>query len=125
VRDAAPRIRALEVAAWVILIGVAFVTVAPIQFRPETPFGPNAERFAAFLLVGFLFGLVYARRMLLAVIFAIGAAVVLEALQRLVPTRHGESRDLYFKLAGAALGLAVGWVLAPRRPRPPKLEETR
>ncbi len=107
------------IAAWVLLALVAVMTLSPISLRPISPFGPNAERFIAYAAVAMAFAIAYERHFVRAAILIIGSALVLEALQRLAPTRHGEVRDVLIKLAGAALGLVVGKliILALRRRR--------
>ena len=70
------------------------------------------ERGAAYFLAGALFGLAYPRHILwAAALLAIGA-VGLELAQMLQPSRHGRGLDALFKLGGAWLGLALGWLSA-------------
>ena len=45
--------RPLPILAWLLLAAVAFVTLAPIGFRPVSSFSPNVERFFTFGAVGF------------------------------------------------------------------------
>ena len=115
----------MAVAAWVVLIAVAFITVAPIQFRPVSSLGPTTERFGAFLLVGLLFAIGYPRHFLRVAVVVLVSAALLEAAQVIAPTRHGQLHDLLIKLAGAAIGLGVGWALTYRRKRHPAAEPQR
>jgi hypothetical protein len=46
----------LATAAWSALALIVFVTVSPIDLRPVAMADPNIERFAAFALLGLLFG---------------------------------------------------------------------
>jgi glycopeptide antibiotics resistance protein len=94
--------------AWAMLIALAFVTLSPIGLRPLTPFGPTAERFAAFVVVGILFAIAYPRRFWLVALLVVVAIGLLEVLQLVVPGRHGTARDLVVKVAGAVIGLAAG-----------------
>jgi hypothetical protein len=102
--------RLLPVLAWLLLAAVAFVTLAPIGFRPNTGYSPSIERFVAFGAVGFLFALAYPRQLWLIVVLVLGAAIALEALQLVSVSRHGRLIDLGIKLLGGSLGIAAGAV---------------
>lgn len=101
-------IRLVKLLAWLLLAAVAFVTLAPIGFRPITGYSPSIERFLAFGAVGFLFALAYPRRLWLIVVIVLGAAVAFEALQLVSASRHGRVFDLAVKLAGGGVGIAAG-----------------
>jgi VanZ family protein len=104
--------RVLRIAAWLALAVIIFATLSPIGLRPQTHLPVNMERGAAYFLAGALFGLAYPRHILwAAVLLAIGA-VGLELAQMLQPSRHGRGLDALFKLGGAWLGLALGWLSA-------------
>jgi hypothetical protein len=103
--------RAIQFAAWASLALVAFAALAPIEFRPTTSLSPTIERFGAFAAVGFAFALAYPRQFWLAALLVIGAAVMLEVLQTLAPSRHGRPSDAMVKVAGAAAGLFIGRML--------------
>jgi glycopeptide antibiotics resistance protein len=102
--------RLLPVFAWSLLAAVAFVTLAPIGFRPDSGFSPNLERFATFGAVGFAFALAYPRHIWLTVTLVLGAALAFEVLQLLVQSRHARLPDLVFKLVGGSLGITLGLV---------------
>ncbi|WP_349627439.1 hypothetical protein [Rhodopseudomonas palustris] len=101
----------LRIAAWACLAGIAFATLSPIGLRPTTGVSPSIERFAAFALVGALFAAAYPRYILFAAAIVIGAAVLLELIQLLEPSRHGRLFDASVKLAGGTLGLAAGSIV--------------
>lgn len=103
----------IRVAGWVLLVAVAFVTLAPIDLRPSL-LPPNIERFGAFLVVGTLFAAGYRRRLGWVAAVLMGSAALLEVLQMLSPTRHGQVLDAGWKIAGAVCGLALGWLLTSR-----------
>lgn len=105
-------IRLVKLVAWLLLAGVAFVTLAPIGFRPNTGYSPSIERFLAFGAVGFLFALAYPRRLWLILALVLGAAIGLEALQLVSASRHGRVFDLAVKLAGGGFGIAAGLLAA-------------
>jgi hydrogenase/urease accessory protein HupE len=97
-------------AAWLALITIAIVTVGPIGLRPITGAPPQVERAIAFMIVGFLFAVAYPRHIWWAVLIVVCATFGLELLQNIRPDRHGREIDALAKLAGAAVGLALGWI---------------
>jgi hypothetical protein len=98
-------------AAWAVLALIVFATVSPIEMRPVVTADPNIERFAAFSVVGLLFGLAYPRRRLVAASFVIFAAGVLETFQLVTPDRHGHIADAIIKAAGGAFGVALASIV--------------
>ena len=101
----------LRIVAWLLLAGLIFATLAPIDLRPNSPLPTGAERAFALMLVGFVFALAYPRHILLVTTLVLGATVLLELLQLMSPSRHGRLVDVAVKLLGAATGLAMGWLL--------------
>jgi hypothetical protein len=104
---------ALRVLAWVLLVGLVFVTLSPIDLRPVSPLPTQLERAAALAVIGFVFALAYPRHIVLVTLLVVGATVALEVLQLVSPSRHGRLADLAVKSAGALAGIGAGWV-APR-----------
>lgn len=104
-------IRLVKLLAWLLLAAIAFVTLAPIGFRPNSGYSPSIERFFAFAAVGCLFALAYPRRLWLILALVLGAAVAFEALQLVSASRHGRVFDLAVKLAGGGFGIAAGLVV--------------
>jgi hypothetical protein len=100
--------RFLPVLAWALLLAIAFVTLSPIWLRPESGLPPSVERFGAFLLLSFVFTLAYPRRLLRVVLIVAAAAIGLEALQLLIPTRDARLIDMAVKLLGGGLGTGLG-----------------
>lgn len=101
----------LRIVAWAALLLIIISTLAPIEWRPHSGLPVQFERLAAFVLVGFLMALAYPRHLLLCALLVLGAAVALEVLQLVTPSRHGRGIDLLAKLVGGAGGIALGWVL--------------
>ena len=100
----------VRLAAWGCLLAVAIATLVPIGMRPDSTLSPSFERIAAFAVIGLLFAVAYPRKFWLPVLVTIGAAVALEVLQVLTPSRHGRTFDAALKLAGAAAGLLIGYL---------------
>jgi VanZ family protein len=99
--------RLLATAAWTAFALLVFVTISPLSMRPVVTADPNIERFAAFALVGLLFGLAYPRRLSVDASLVVIAAGVLEMLQLMIPDRHGHIADALVKAAGGAFGVAA------------------
>jgi hypothetical protein len=104
-------LKAIQVAAWASLIVVALAALVPIELRPTSSLPPTIERFGAFAAVGFAFALAYPRRFWLAALIVIGAAMLLEVMQVLAPSRHGRIPDASIKVLGAAAGLMFGRIV--------------
>jgi VanZ family protein len=96
---------------WLAFVLVVFVTLSPIDARPVLT-GPHLEHFAAFALLGIAFSLAYPNRVLLVVAVVVGTAVGLEALQLLMPDRHGRAADAFVKALGGIGGISIGQTLS-------------
>ena len=83
--------------AWPLLVAIIYVTVSPIGLRPVTPAPADLERFVAYAALGDVFCLGYPKHRLLALVSLVALAGALEALQHLVPTRHGRISDAAVK----------------------------
>jgi glycopeptide antibiotics resistance protein len=95
------------VLAWVSLGYIAYVTLSPIGLRPVATHNPAYERFAAYTILGVLFGLAYPRRIWMVLGVVVGAAIGLEGLQYLTPDRHGQLADLIEKASGGLFGALI------------------
>jgi VanZ family protein len=102
---------ALRLLAWVLLAGLIFVTLSPINLRPISPLPTQLERAAALALVGFVFALAYPRHIWLVALIVLGSTALLELAQLVAPSRHGRLIDVVVKLAGGGFGLAIGWLI--------------
>ena len=89
-------------------MATTFVTLCPLALRPS--FGsPDAERFLAFGVVGFLVTSAYPRWRVIATLGVICFAVLLEAGQYLDASRHPRFADALIKSAGAVAGGLAAW----------------
>jgi hypothetical protein len=107
------------------LAAIIFVTVSPIDWRPDDVLPVDVDRALACGVFAGLFVLAYPRHWPW-----VGAAMVLgaglmELLQELSPTRHARFDDAMVKAMGAFVGVAFGALLAsalkldrPARSRP-------
>jgi hypothetical protein len=96
------------VAAWALLVLIAFATISPIQYRPTLPISSSFEHLAAFAVLGALFYLSYPRHIAFVCLIVLGSAVLLELVQQLTPDRHGRIPDAIEKIAGGAAGIVAG-----------------
>jgi VanZ family protein len=96
-------------AAWLVLGFIVYATLSPLSERPslfatETSLSVVIERFCAYGLLGFLFGVAYARRLTLVVLMVFGSAIGLELLQLFIADRDARLIDVVEKLAGGIAG---------------------
>lgn len=101
---------ALPILAWATLAVIVFATLSPLGERPRLPMAVDLERSGAFLLAGLLLALAYPRRIWWLLALLPLAIIGMEWLQTFRPDRHGRVEDALVKLAGAALGLTLGWL---------------
>ena len=101
----------LRVLAWLLLAGLIFVTLSPINLRPISPLPTQLERALALAVVGFVFALAYPRHLWVVALLVLGSTVLLEFLQLVQPSRHGRVIDVMVKLVGGGFGLAAGTIL--------------
>jgi hypothetical protein len=101
---------------WALLVLIAFWTLAPLRFRPETGH-VTTERFCAFFALGAALATSYPRRLFLVAITIAAIAVGLEVLQTLAPTRDGRPLDAAVKLAGGLAGAAAAFGASRLAPR--------
>ena len=97
------------VAGWLVLAFIAYATLSSIDARPVLV-DRQLERFAAFAVLGFAFGLAYPNRVFLVATIILGSAFGLEALQQLTPDRHGRLIDALVKAAGGICGISLGQI---------------
>lgn len=99
-----------RLASLAILIGIVFVTLSPIGFRPQTGH-PGLERAAAFLLLGATLGIGFSRWIRHGLVFIVCVAGVLELLQFVDPGRHARLGDMLVKAAAGVIGIALSWLV--------------
>lgn len=97
--------------AWLLLLALLYVTIAPIEMRPITGESPNLERLVAFTALGFAFAFAYPRRWWLVLFLVIGVAFASEFAQVLSPTRHAHLKDALYKAGGGSIGVVIGFMV--------------
>jgi VanZ family protein len=104
-----------SLAAWLILGFIVYATLSPLSARPslfatETSVSVAIERMGAYGLLGFLFGVAYARRLTLVVLIVLGSAISLELLQLFIADRDARLIDVVEKLTGGIAGIGFSGV---------------
>ncbi|MDB5523037.1 MAG: putative rane protein [Rhizobium sp.] len=107
----------IRTAAWLAAIAIVFVTVSPIGLRPHDVLPVNVDRALAFTAMAALFVLAYPRQWMWVAMAAIVGAGAIELLQELSPTRHARIDDAMVKIAGASIGVVIGWTINQTRAR--------
>lgn len=102
----APLQTMLLVAAVVILVVIAALTLGPVRWRPHI-IGANVDRFVGFLILGSFLTLAQPRRFFMVCAVIIAGAVFLEYLQSFMQGRHGVLHDFEFKVVGGLLGAGI------------------
>src|ERR1700710_888800 len=110
----------LRIFAWLLAAAVAFATLGPPRFRPQSDLGQDGEHALAFILLGLAFGLAYTRHRLLTAAIAVAGIGVIEILQFWAPGRHARLEDFVVDALAACAGLAaaaaVSWIMERSRP---------
>src|SRR5262249_51982396 len=105
-------IPAVRIMAWVLLIIIVLLTLAPPAFRPSTRVPHTLEHAGIFLLAGIAFGLGYEAQRKLLAIGAIAFGAALELLQTMVPGRHARLGDFLIDATAGLVGVLVGAALS-------------
>jgi VanZ family protein len=99
------------IAAWALLAFITYATIIPLQNRPTFPASTSFEHMAAFVALGTIFCIAYPRHIVFTCLVVLGSAVLLETFQLVTADRHGRIQDTIEKMAGGALGIAIGQVI--------------
>jgi VanZ family protein len=102
--------RALKVVALLSLGAVLFMTVSPIDARPDDLVSVTIDRMGAYAVMTMLFVVAFPRYWRLTAIAMILSAGAIELLQYLAPTRHPSAVDAVIKAFGAGIGALAGWL---------------
>lgn len=104
----------LSLRRWAALIGwgavaiVIVATLSPIGARPHIAhLGPQAERFAAYLVAAAALAIAYPARKGLILLCIIAGAAGLELAQHFEASRHARALDALVKIIGGVTGLTI------------------
>lgn len=97
-----------RLAALILFLAIAFVTLSPIGLRPQTG-APDLERAVAYFLFGAALAVGFPRRPVQGPAVVVLVAAALEALQLVDPGRDARIEDLLVKILGGLLGLVAAY----------------
>jgi len=116
--DRTMTLKAIRLAAVLVALAIAYLTLGPVGIRSMSPVDAEYDRAIAYAVVGALAVLSAPRRPWLATLIVLIMAVGLEVAQRFTLDRHGHLVDASEKLIGAAVGIgfayAIRWALSLR-----------
>ena len=93
--------------AWLILIVIVFLSLAPAELRPETSLPHIVEHAGIFAAAGIAFAAGYPRREWLLIAGSIFFCASIELAQLAVPGRHARLGDFIIDAAAALAGLLM------------------
>jgi VanZ family protein len=104
-----------RVAAWLLLLLIVVLSVVSPAQRPMTPAPHDIEHVIIFLVTGLAFGLGYATRLQVQIVFFIAFAAAIELIQLAVPGRHSRLSDFIVDALGASIGVGLAVVMKKRK----------
>jgi VanZ family protein len=98
--------RGFRLAAWALVLFLAWSTLGPVSLRPYAPMLPSAhvERLFAYFTLGAAFSFAYPKHKWAGFLAAFACALPMELVQELIPGRDGRWQDLVVKLVGGTMG---------------------
>jgi VanZ family protein len=110
-----------RLSAWLLAAAVAFATLGPPNYRPQSHLGQDGEHALAFVLIGLAFGLAYRSHRLLTTAVAVALIGALEVAQFWAPGRHARLEDFIVDATAACIGFglaaALDWLARQVRPQ--------
>jgi hypothetical protein len=100
--------RSLAALGWIGLAFIIYVTLCPVESRPQVASAVHWEHFGAFAVIGFALAVGHPRRLGLVILVVMGSALVLELMQLLTVDRHARVIDALVKEAGGLFGIVLG-----------------
>ena len=107
-------LQVMRIAAWLLLLAIAVLSLVPPWLRPETGAPHDFEHFAIFASTGFAFGLAYGRRHALVASALVVFTGAIELAQLFVPGRHARLSDFIVDLVAVCIGLVAVPLLLPQ-----------
>jgi VanZ family protein len=102
--------RLSQILAWVLICGIACLSIVPPDDRVVTDFPRPFEHLSIFLLAGAAFRLGYPDRYPLQAIALVLFAAAVELVQLWVPGRHARLSDFVAGVVGLSLGTGLAYV---------------
>jgi VanZ family protein len=100
--------KTIKAASWLLILGLAILTVVPANERPVSGLQHDWEHFIAFGLAGLMFGLAYAGNLGVLCLSGVVFTLALELSQIPLATRHASVKDFVVDATAACFGIVVG-----------------
>ena len=101
----------LQVAAWLLLLAIAALSVVPPSYRIVTILPQPIEHFAVFLLTGLAFSLAYPSRYRAQSVALLLFTAAVELAQLWIPGRHARLSDIIVNLLGLGTGIGLAYIM--------------
>jgi VanZ family protein len=108
-----------QFAGWILLFGIAILSLVPPASRPVTGAPHSLEHFVIFVPTGLMFALGYPTRYLFQLLVLMSFTAAVEIAQLWVPGRHARFSDLLINLLGLGIGVGIWFIVAKARMRRP------
>src|SRR5215510_2694708 len=115
--------RLARATGWILLFGIAVISIAPPELRPETVLPHDLEHATIFFLAGCAFGIGYPNGFQNWLLGLTAFTLAIEIAQVWVSGRHARLLDFAVDAVSIGIGLAIGATLARVRKR--ELDQTR
>ena len=103
--------RICQVAAWLLALAIAILSLVPPTHRPMTGTSQGLEHLAIFLVTGTAFGIGYPNKLQALTPALVAFCAAIEVAQLWVPGRHARISDFLLDAAASCLGIIMAWIL--------------
>ena len=103
-------LKASQISAWFLATAIVVFSLVPPDLRAVTDAPHPLEHFVMFAATGFVFGIGYGPRYLIAIALVIFAGAI-EVAQLFVPGRHARLSDFIVDALAACIGFLVSYLV--------------
>src|SRR5262245_33158156 len=100
--------RIIQAVGWILLFGIAFISLGPPELRPDTGLPHVLEHASIFLFAGLSFGLGYPNSFVAWLLGLSAFALAIEIIQLWIPGRHARVSDFVVDVVAIATGMLIG-----------------
>ncbi len=104
-------LKASQISGWFLATAIVVFSLVPPDLRPVTGAPRPLEHFVIFAATGFVFGIGYGPRYLIAIALVIFAGAI-EVAQLFMPGRHARLSDFIVDALAACIGFLVSYLVA-------------
>ena len=104
--------RLAQATGWILLFGIAYISIVPPELRPETVLPHDLEHATIFFLAGCAFGIGYPNGFQNSLLGLTAFTLAIEIAQVWVSGRHARLLDFAVDAVSIGMGLAIGATLA-------------